>query len=403
MAWSRWRGAGKCTAPLQPLPPQLPPLPRAIPYSENRWLARTPLRTATHTAVVPWVGSACVPAPAAPTSPSAAVLIRSQCRLGGGGDNNTNDDNGGDNACKRSLLAADHCVVPSSRCWSSGLVNRCCSSPRLYPSLRTPLAAAAGSSGAACSSGALHGAVTATRCTTKEVSNQGSRCDALEVVTMPRTPCSSRRRSNAAVLNVSSISPLQQGAPCRSVPRTCRRRLRVCDGGCHGSDWLGPSHDSYASTVAPGSDNQSTGRHRHVQISPWTDDPGQGRATEASEAVARSWSRERRAGWRIVSRRRMVTRHRAPVAVTVASLVLALLLGPVLCQLVVVERGALVDVYTNTSGSGWVNRTGWTDYANASADPCSNAWFGVTCTSGTPQHVMYVAGWGGVWPGEWSR
>ena len=46
------------------------------------------------------------------------------------------------------------------------------------------------------------------------------------------------------------------------------------------------------------------------------------------------------------------------------------------------ERQALVDLYLSTGGDYWRTHTGWTSYANASADPCGGsgtAWFGVDC------------------------
>jgi hypothetical protein len=46
------------------------------------------------------------------------------------------------------------------------------------------------------------------------------------------------------------------------------------------------------------------------------------------------------------------------------------------------ECSALKDIYENTGGSNWTNKTGW----GTSASACS--WHGVTCTSG---HVTSIS------------
>ena len=47
------------------------------------------------------------------------------------------------------------------------------------------------------------------------------------------------------------------------------------------------------------------------------------------------------------------------------------------------ELSALGDLYRNTSGSSWANRTGW----NVSADPCSGYLYGVVCSGTAINHV----------------
>ena len=58
-------------------------------------------------------------------------------------------------------------------------------------------------------------------------------------------------------------------------------------------------------------------------------------------------------------------------------------------QLASAERAALVDLFVST-GSGWTQRNHWVADANASNDPCNQAWFGVSCSATSPQHVLYV-------------
>jgi hypothetical protein len=55
------------------------------------------------------------------------------------------------------------------------------------------------------------------------------------------------------------------------------------------------------------------------------------------------------------------------------------------------ELAALVELYSATNGSGWVNNTGWGDYGIEPTDPCVDDWEGVTCSGSTPDHVLYVA------------
>ena len=48
------------------------------------------------------------------------------------------------------------------------------------------------------------------------------------------------------------------------------------------------------------------------------------------------------------------------------------------------DRSALVDLYSSTNGTGWLNSTNWL----SNASPCT--WFGVNCTSGSLP-VVYAA------------
>ncbi len=44
------------------------------------------------------------------------------------------------------------------------------------------------------------------------------------------------------------------------------------------------------------------------------------------------------------------------------------------------ERQGLVNVYLATNGAGWNIQTGWSNYTNASVDPCTpTPWAGVSC------------------------
>ena len=64
-------------------------------------------------------------------------------------------------------------------------------------------------------------------------------------------------------------------------------------------------------------------------------------------------------------------------------IVLVLLLIAVLARtanarlLVNSEFNALMDMYTGLSGSAWLTNTGWPTYGTT--DPCTTAWFGVSC------------------------
>ena len=46
------------------------------------------------------------------------------------------------------------------------------------------------------------------------------------------------------------------------------------------------------------------------------------------------------------------------------------------------ERQALVDLYLATNGTAWTNHDGFNAYADASNDPCTRGWIGMTCVSG---------------------
>jgi hypothetical protein len=48
------------------------------------------------------------------------------------------------------------------------------------------------------------------------------------------------------------------------------------------------------------------------------------------------------------------------------------------------ERQGLVNIYLATAGEGWTGITqGWHSHVNASEDPCTPAWTGVTCNGST--------------------
>jgi hypothetical protein len=51
------------------------------------------------------------------------------------------------------------------------------------------------------------------------------------------------------------------------------------------------------------------------------------------------------------------------------------------------EKAALLELYSATSGATWVDRRGW---AVPTSDPCTSSWVGVSCTGSTPNHVLYV-------------
>jgi hypothetical protein len=49
-----------------------------------------------------------------------------------------------------------------------------------------------------------------------------------------------------------------------------------------------------------------------------------------------------------------------------------------------VECEALLDLYNNTDGANWTNKTGW----NQNNDPCN--WYGVACSAGTSGYVTAI-------------
>ena len=81
-----------------------------------------------------------------------------------------------------------------------------------------------------------------------------------------------------------------------------------------------------------------------------------------------------------------------PLVLCVLSVVLECPWRPpaVHAQLAPGQRPALVDLFLATNGpSSWASSTGWADYASG-ADPCAGGWYGVTCSGGSPNNVMYV-------------
>ena len=79
--------------------------------------------------------------------------------------------------------------------------------------------------------------------------------------------------------------------------------------------------------------------------------------------------------------------RRGVVAVVLAAIA-ALIVRVVGGSLAPVERAALVDLYSATAGQTWLRRDGWT--TNATGDPCTDGWFGISCSGGSPNHVTCV-------------
>ena len=114
-----------------------------------------------------------------------------------------------------------------------------------------------------------------------------------------------------------------------------------------------------------------------------------GRSDSGSDPGSESDSDFHKHAWvhaRSTSREGSTAGPRRSVAVCVVTL-MVLWIGLVGAQVPAVERAALVDLYTNTSGASWTNKAGWINYGVGS-DPCSASWFGVTCSS---SHIVYVA------------
>lgn len=72
------------------------------------------------------------------------------------------------------------------------------------------------------------------------------------------------------------------------------------------------------------------------------------------------------------------------LSAALATLALATLALPAFAQIPASERQVLVDLYNNTQGASWTNRSGW---LGAAGTECT--WFGITCDSGSG-HVIDV-------------
>ena len=59
------------------------------------------------------------------------------------------------------------------------------------------------------------------------------------------------------------------------------------------------------------------------------------------------------------------------------------------CPVAQAELLALTDLYSSTMGSSWNNAFGW-DSAAGGGDPCVDQWYGITCSSLSPNHIVYV-------------
>ena len=61
----------------------------------------------------------------------------------------------------------------------------------------------------------------------------------------------------------------------------------------------------------------------------------------------------------------------------------ALLINPASAALRASDKTALQELYTATGGASWTTKTKW-----MVGDPCSNQWFGVTCTTSATARVL---------------
>ena len=80
---------------------------------------------------------------------------------------------------------------------------------------------------------------------------------------------------------------------------------------------------------------------------------------------------------------------RAPARITVwymfllVCVALALLINPASAALRPSDKTALQELYAATDGASWTTNTNW-----MVGDPCSNQWFGVTCTTSATARVL---------------
>ena len=87
-------------------------------------------------------------------------------------------------------------------------------------------------------------------------------------------------------------------------------------------------------------------------------------------------------------RSRSIDVHPQLIHFRCAIVVLAIAWSTASAQTAASETAALIDLFSNTSGSKWVNSAGWVN--GWGSDPCTNSWFGLTCSGSTPNHVVYV-------------
>ena len=69
-------------------------------------------------------------------------------------------------------------------------------------------------------------------------------------------------------------------------------------------------------------------------------------------------------------------------------LLLAFVAGAALADVDSAEKDALTDLYYQTDGQSWAGQSGWPGSTNPTPDACT--WSFVTCSSGSPQSVLYV-------------